>query len=143
MADPTITVEESERIRKFTGNYYIALGWIGIVYAVISLISFFWTDQLHLDFSPLLLLWLGHSLRKGSPTARGWALFIFYLMVIVALVAIFSPIGTATFAGTEFHKGDLAFYPIIFLMVLVISIPSRLLIGKRGGAAFVDVIPEL
>ena len=125
-----------DRVRRFTGGYYRALGWLGVATMVVSIATAYWTDYLHFDLSFLIWFWLGNCLKMGKPTARKWAIAFFLLVTVFSLLAPVLPNVTANFGESRFDRTQPAFYGIMATMWLVFAIPGIVLLSRRGKAAF-------
>ena len=129
--------EASARLRKFTGIWFLVLGWISLATVAGSVVGALWWDGgLHFDFSWLLWFWLGRSLKAGSPAARKWTIALFVIITVAMTASLFLPDATARFGGREFHKPHPAYFAISGGIWLVFSIPAIMLLGERGRAAF-------
>ena len=135
-------IKRIKRLRSFTGNYFIVLGWLSVAATVISLVTVFGTDHLHIDLSFILLFWLGKSLKKGIPAARLWAISIFFITGLFSVLLSFLPDSKANIGKMEYEKTEMMYWAIICLIVLSVSIPGIVLLGKRGREAFSRTIPE-
>ena len=126
----------SGRIRKFTGNDYRVLGWIGVASTVVSIAAVYWTDYLHIDLSFLLWFRLGTSLKKGNPAARKWAIAISLIVCAFIVLGFFIPGMKANVGDHEFDRSHPAFFATAGLIGLIFAVPGIMLLGDRGRAAF-------
>lgn len=127
---------KSAALRRFTGNYFRILGWIGLTLTAASIATSYWTDSLDLDITFILWFWLGNSLRKGYPGARIWAIAIFVIFTGFIGLGSLLPGFKAKLGGYEFDHSHPLFHVIGWLLALVFSIPGVMLLGAKGRAAF-------
>ena len=127
-----------DRMRRFVGGYFRILGWIGVATTVISIATVYWTDYLHIDLAFLIWFWLGTCLKRGSSTARKWAIAIFLLVTLFSVISLFLPNVNASFGDMRFDRSHPAFYGIIGLIWLIFAVPGLVLMSRRGRAAFTN-----
>ncbi|YCM42212.1 hypothetical protein V2O64_12950 [Verrucomicrobiaceae bacterium 227] len=125
-----------KRIRRFTGNYFVVIGWLGVVSLVLSLATYYWTDYVHIDLSFILWFWIGRCLREGSSTARKWAIAFFVMVSAFVFLTFVVPGATAHVGSRRFERTDPEFVIIAGLIWIIFAIPGIILLGKRGKAAF-------
>ena len=142
-APPTSASEKGlggfNRIRLFTGNYYRVLGWVALATMVISVATAYWTDSLYLDFSFVLWFFMGTCLKEGRPTARKWAIAIFYVVTAFVILGYIISQANANFGAFEFERPHPAFFVISGLMWLIFALPAILLLSNRGRAEFTQI----
>lgn len=124
------------RLRRITGSWYRVLGWVSLASSLVSVATAYWTDDLHIDATFILWLWLGSSLRKGRPAARVWAIVIFVFVSLFCLAAPFLPNVHVNFGPIEYTRSHPAFYPLLSVICCMFSVPGILLLGRRGRSAF-------
>ena len=124
------------RIRRFTGNYYRVLGWIGLFSMVVSIATAYWIDSLNFDISFIFWFWLGRCLNEGNPTARKWAIAISLIFSGAFIYGLISPGAKASFGGFQLQSSHPAYGAILVFFTLVFAIPGLVLSTKNGRAAF-------
>jgi len=123
-------------IRALIGNWYIGLAWLDLISSAISLLTCYWTDQLHITFTFLFLFWLGRSIKEASPTARRWAIGIGTVISAFSISGFFLEDFRATFGSFNYYKGDVGLTIVIIAFIAAFAIPAIFLLTDRGRQAF-------
>jgi hypothetical protein len=120
----------------YFGSYYRFLGWFSVASTVLSLLAFYWVQQVHLDFSFVIWLWLGTELKEGKNSARKWAAGIsIFVLFLFALSAVFAE-GNATAWGKEFNPGSFGYYIIFGVIFALVILPGLLLLSPNVKRQF-------
>ena len=124
------------RLREFTGRYYRVLGWIDLASSIIALAIWYWTEHLAINFSFVFWFWIGTCLKRGSSTARKWAIAIPILTGITFLIGILFPDLKLRLSPWGIDYTHPAFLPLAGITLVILSIPGLMPVGERGRRAF-------
>lgn len=129
-------LSDPHTIRTTCGNFYRGMGWFDLVSSIISLLTCYWTDQLHITFSFIFFFWIGRSLKDGVPAARKWAIGIGFAIAAFSIAGFFLDGFRATVGSLTFYKGDVGFAIVVGIFSLLVMVPAIVLMGDRGRKAY-------
>src|SRR4051812_14341140 len=87
---------------RFVARYLQVLAWLSVVSMLVSLLR----GSLHINLSPVFLFWAAAGLKKHSPRARLWVIWLDVLMLVGA-AALFLWIAVDGTAGTHLSLGPI------------------------------------